>query len=324
MTSYPLACVTGATGLIGRYVVKLLCQQGYAVRILSRKPAVIVQPSPAQEQISYHCGDLCDVSSLDGFLQDAVLLFHCAGEVRDQQRMWQVNVQGTENLLHVAARASALRYLCHISSAGVVGNTSDLLITEETQPCPRMLYESSKWASEQLVRQGLGKSKSVVILRPTVVVDETHPGPMQLAMQNGVAARLKRWIKGGEGAYMVHAEDVARAALFFIDTPFDEPACFFVSCDADPWNTLAGLRTMYHALQCGVTPQLSNCPMHVSLRVPYLWRQLMRRPALRGDKRFSSQKLFDQGFVYHYSVKTMVQRCLDFNESQHALSEILV
>lgn len=32
-----IACVTGATGMIGRKIVQGLLQQGYAVRVLSRK-----------------------------------------------------------------------------------------------------------------------------------------------------------------------------------------------------------------------------------------------------------------------------------------------
>lgn len=318
VSELPIACVTGATGLIGRYIVPLLLQQGYAVRILSRKPSSSVQAS-----VTHFIGDLGDLSSIHPFIQGATLLFHCAGEVHDPQKMWQVNVQGTENLLK-AARESSIRYFCHISSAGVIGNAAATLISEETEPSPRTLYESSKWASEQLVMQGLGENISVVVLRPTVVVDETRPGPVYLAMQDGLLARLKRWIKGGECAYMVHAEDVARAAFFFKDTRFDTPACFFVSCDADPWNTVAGIRAMYNALKCGITPQLSNCPAHLPVYVPHLLRQLANRPGLRGDQRFSSQKLLAQGFMYHCNVKSIVQRCIHLRESDSAISEILV
>lgn len=318
VSELPIACVTGATGLIGRYIVPLLLQQGYAVRILSRKPSSSVQAS-----VTHYTGDLCDLSLLHSFLQDATLLFHCAGEVNDPQKMWQVNVQGTENLLK-AARDSSIRYFCHISSAGVIGKTLSTIITEQTEPSPRTPYETSKWESEQLVMQGLGENISVVILRPTVVVDETRPGPVYLAMQDGLLACLKRWIKGGEGAYMVHAEDVARAALFFKDTRFDTPACFFVSCDADPWNTVAGIRTMYSALERGITPQLSDRPAHLPVHAPHLLRRLTHPSGLRGDQRFSSQKLLDQGFMYHCNVKTIVQRCIHGGESDRAISEILV
>ena len=145
MNSHPIACVTGATGLIGRYIVQLLCQQGYAVRILSRKPRAAQQCSE-QAQVTHYVGDLCDRASLYPFIQDAALLFHCAGELHNEQRMWQVNVQGTENLLQ-AARMSSLRYFCHVSSAGVIGRAASTIINEETAPSSRTVYESSKKAS---------------------------------------------------------------------------------------------------------------------------------------------------------------------------------
>ncbi|GAI65017.1 unnamed protein product [marine sediment metagenome] len=157
--------------------------------------------------------------------------------------MWDVNVLGTERLLSIV-KDSSIKYLCYLSSAGVVGRTNIKWVDEKTKCEPQNVYERSKWEAEQLVAGGIDGCR-IVILRPTNVIDNKRPGALGLPMRSSWLDRFKVFLKGGECAHIVHAEDVAEAAMYFVSRPFNIPRCFFVSCDYELLNTFAGLWALY-------------------------------------------------------------------------------
>ena len=130
--------------MVGRKIVQRLLLRRYSVRILTRKSNF---DNPAVEVFT---GDLEDEKVLKLFLSNADLLFHCAAELHDKFKMWDVNVRGTERLLKIANDTS-IKYLCYLSSAGVVGQTSVKWVDEKTTCNPQNTYEKSKWAAEQIV-----------------------------------------------------------------------------------------------------------------------------------------------------------------------------
>ena len=125
-------------------------------------------------------GGLENEEVLRSFLLGGDLLFHCAAELVDEDKMWEVNVLGTERLLRLAKEAG-IQYLCYFSSAGVIGRTKRKWVDEETKCNPQNVYEQSKWSAEQLVAKGIDGCQ-VIILRPTNIIDErqtdtTHRTP---------------------------------------------------------------------------------------------------------------------------------------------------
>jgi len=286
----PLACVTGATGLIGGRLVPRLLRQGYRVRVLSRRQSL------AMDRVEVCCGGLEDEAAVREFLKGARLLFHCAAELADQSRMWDVNVAGTERLLRLAA-AAGIEYLCHLSSAGVVGRTNQTWVTEAAPCQPQNLYERTKLEAERLAAR-LGSGCRTVILRPTNVVDHHKPGALGLPERAALADRLKVFVTGGECAHIVHAEDVAAAAVFFISAPLNRSEVFFVSCDHEPLNTVAGLWALYRACREGRPLERVKPVAHLPLIVPYWLRRLRRARGNRGDVRYSPKRLLATGFTF--------------------------
>ena len=69
-----IACVTGASGMVGSKIVQRLLAQGYIVRSLSRRK---YSDDP---DVELFLGGLEDQKVLDAFLRNAELLFHCAAE----------------------------------------------------------------------------------------------------------------------------------------------------------------------------------------------------------------------------------------------------
>lgn len=297
-----IACVTGASGMVGSKIVKRLTSQGYKVRALSRSKYL------DDPNVELFRGGLEDEDVLKSFLYNASLLFHCAAELKDQSKMRDVNVLGTERLLHIV-RKSSIRYLCYLSSAGVVGRTNIKWVDEETICKPQNTYEQSKWEAEQLVSGGIDGC-SIVILRPTNVIDNKRPGTLGLPMRSSWLDRFKVFLKGGECAHIVHAEDVAEAAMYFVSRPFNTPRCFFVSCDYEQLNTFAGLWALYRTIENNRPVDSVRPAPHLPLIVPHILRQLRRGKGNRGDVRYSTEKLISEGFKFHLGVEGAVKQII--------------
>lgn len=301
-SSKPLtACVTGASGMIGRRIVARLLARGYLVRALSRSRYV----NPKTQIFK---AGLSDEVALNHFVNGADMLFHCAAELNNASQMTAVNVKGTEHIAQLI-RQNRVKYFCHISSAGVIGNTTELLV-DETTPCnPQNAYERSKWQAEQIALSEIAGCNTV-ILRPTNVIDEERLGALSMPVNGSLPNRLKAFVKGGECAHIVHAEDVADAAIYFIDRPVQKPRIFFVSCDDDPINTVAGLWTLYHALAAGRAGVPATPMAHLPLTVPYLIRRLRRGVGNRGDIKYSSARLIAEGFKFTLGITGAINKII--------------
>lgn len=294
-----IACVTGASGIVGKRIVTGLLDLGWRVRILSRRRM------KCDGRVSLFNGDICDIETLRGFVSGADAMFHCAAELIDESMMWSVNVEGTRNVV-TAVLNEGMTYFCHISSAGVVGNAQEKIVDESSACQPYNIYEKTKLEAEKLVEVGVAGSR-VVILRPTNVVAEEKPGVLCSAF-GGISNRLKLFLKGGECAHVVHADDVAAAALYLMDCDNETPECYFVSCDDAPLNTYAGVAALYNAFQQGSHADVRRTPLHVPICVAYAVRCLLRGRRNRGDVVYSSKKLLSTGYQFQVGFEGAVAR----------------
>ncbi len=296
-----IVCVTGATGMVGSKITALLLSHGYTVRILTRKSY------PATSDAEVFKGNIQDEDMLRNFMRGAKIVFHCAAELKDESQMEAVNVRGTELVLKIA-EISGIKYFCYLSSVGVIGSTNVKTPNELTACNPQNTYEKTKWASEQIVARGI-KGCKVVILRPTNVIDEERPGVLAIPKRGSFLDFCKVFVKGGECAHIVHAEDVAAAALHFISYPMGTtPECYIVSCDREPLNTLAGLWALYNAFRNKKELQDLPPPVHLPLIVPYILRKILRIKCNMGNIRYSSEKLLKTGFTFKLGLKGAIDR----------------
>ncbi len=283
--------MTGATSPIGRYIVSALLEGGEQVRIISRKTI-----SSRDDNLEVVQGDLRHKETVAICLKGVDCVFHCAAEFRDQETLWDVNVCATRHLLEGIYQQS-IDYFCLISSAGVLGACSDPWVDESTACHPRDLYEKSKFAAEQCVMNSQIDAR-VCVLRPVFVVSSERPGFVQYPIRNTWKDRLMVYFKGREQAHLIHASDVASAAIFFMDKDFHGPECFYVSCDEDEMNTVGGIYASYRNLSEGhAQAGKSDIPFCGPRLLPHVIRFLLRGPSLHGRVRFSSAKLNRFGFT---------------------------
>lgn len=304
-----IAAVTGASGMVGRRITQKLLQEGYEVRVLTRNESF------KNVKVHVYYGNIEDMDVLRLFLKNVSHLFHCAAELHNESKMWDVNVSATEKILNLLP-VSSVTYFCYLSSAGVIGLTDKKLVDETSECNPQNSYEESKWAAEKLVARGI-ENCSTVILRPTDVIDEQRPGALALPMRNNWRDRLVVFLKGNECAHIVHAEDVADAAIYFMNRSFEKPECFFVSCDHEPFNTFRGLWSLYKAIQRDKSVAEIRPKICLPIIVPYILRRLWRGPCNYGNVRYSSEKLLSTGFRYRLGVEGAVR---SIEETQRPVS----
>jgi nucleoside-diphosphate-sugar epimerase len=154
--------ITGASGFIGSLLVKKHLKMGDSVHVLSRKN------DNNTNDVCFHLGDLLDINSLDSFVNNIDVLYHCAAEIKDESKMNAVNVQGTKNLIEKAS--GKIKHWVQLSSVGVYGPIYSGIVTEDYLYNPKNEYENSKLKSDLLVLEATNnKIFTSTIIRPSIV-----------------------------------------------------------------------------------------------------------------------------------------------------------
>lgn len=204
ISAVPCILLTGATGLVGRFLLRRLLQAEHEV-------AVVIRPGPmggdgaegAQRRLEQAlqplesssllrrprviAWDLTDgpeklrSESIEWFKGRPTVVVHCAASIRFQKdsttgEPYQTNVHGTENLLKVCQRLNVLAFH-HVSTAYVGPHRDSGIVFEGpiNHPSNGNDYEQSKVAAEQLVTasQHIGR---VTLHRPSIVVGDSQSG----------------------------------------------------------------------------------------------------------------------------------------------------
>jgi len=197
-----IAAVTGGSGFIGRALVERLLRAGTfeEVRVLTRGGRVAEGARRVQADLTR--------DPLEPFVDGAGVVFHCAGELRNEGAMRALHVEGTRRLLG-AARGRAARWV-QLSSVGAYGRVVREGVIEEGSPlAPEGEYEATKVEADALVAQA---GLPWVTLRPSIVFG---PGMTNRSLHQWAGAIERGWFAsiGGPGAIAnyVYVDDVAEA-----------------------------------------------------------------------------------------------------------------
>jgi nucleoside-diphosphate-sugar epimerase len=202
--------ITGASGFIGSALVRRHLQAGHVVRALTRQPGRGLPPGVQPFEGDLERSDERLVRFADGL----DILYHCAGELVDERRMEAVNVGGVRTLLR-AADGRIGRWV-QLSSAGVYGRHRSGVISEETAPDPRGIYERTKADADALVMDAArrGAVASCTILRPSIVFGPAMPNESVRQMIRVIRRGLFFFIGArGASANYVHIDNVVDALV---------------------------------------------------------------------------------------------------------------
>lgn len=209
--------LTGASGLIGRYVHRMLRERGDKVVAIDRIAGDDVLAC-----------DLSEVHRLHELGSEAAAIIHCGAisgpmVARDNPYLIvQSNIVGTANILELA-RVKGMRRVVYCSSVSAFGNTPAGLdlVPEDVVLKPTSVYGASKAAGEQLL-EGYRQQHGVdsVSLRPGWVYGpgRTTDCAIRTMIEDAQAGRPTSFPFGRDFyRQYVHVQDVADAILLALD-----------------------------------------------------------------------------------------------------------
>ena len=172
--------VTGASGLVGRFIVEEAIAAGDEVLSLSRTP-----PAPGffSAPVEHRAYDLtAEPPALDGCDALVHLAFlhepgrYRGGEGADAAGFRHANLDGSLRLFEAARRMGVKRVLFLSTRAVYGGYPAGTRLGEEMEPRPDTLYGEVKLAAEQALAALAGPGFATASLRATGVYGPAGPG----------------------------------------------------------------------------------------------------------------------------------------------------
>jgi UDP-glucose 4-epimerase len=242
--------VTGAQGFLGRAVTRLLARSEVEVIALD----LTTRESSSNASTAIHVvSDITDrqelarifrQNSIDRIVHLAAILPTAAQ--RDPARATQVNVDGSLNLLELAAQ-SGVRRVVFGSSLSIYGSRSpDHVVSEADRAAPEDVYGAAKLYVEQLGSAYAETcSLEFVSLRIGRVVGpgarsttSAWRSEMFELLSANRAGEVRIPYVGSERVLLVHVEDAARALITLLQGPRPAHAIYNAPCESWVVNDL--------------------------------------------------------------------------------------
>ncbi|KAM1018191.1 hypothetical protein TB2_039672 [Malus domestica] len=270
-------CVTGASGYIASWLVKLLLQKGYNVKATVRDPndakktEHLLSLDGAKERLHLFKADLLEEGSFDAVVDGCVGVFHTASPVQYSATDPQVEiidpaVKGTLNVLKSCAKFPAVKRVVLTSSMASVGIsgkplTSDVVMDETWYSDPLFCEKTEQWyplsktlAEEAAWKFAKGNGIDLVSIHPGIVI-----GPLLQPTLNLSIEYFLDLMSGIKTLFINHTfvdvRDVASAHIQAFEAPSASGRYCLVAQVADSPDTLKILRELYPTLSL---PELGN------------------------------------------------------------------
>ena len=299
--------ITGGTGLIGTYVIKLLVQDGARIIIYDINPVKnrildSLLEKPGGSNIKIIRGDILDLSYLINIVQEYKVnrIIHLAAlqEVYAGNPLiaiTQINCIGTINILE-AARILGVERVVWMSSQTVF-NPGQKNIKDDTLHDPRSIYAATKSYSEQVGKYYFSEYKVDNIgIRPgTVYGAELNPiargGSWSLTNELLVYPALGKpgKVTTGVSVDWMYVEDAARAVVMAGKAKTTKTRVFNVTGD---------FRSMEEAVN------------HVKKLIPDAKFTIIQRPVIPGEIRDSSGAKEEIGYEFQWKLEQGIEKTI--------------
>eukprot|EP00854_Cymbomonas_tetramitiformis_P006384 gene6384-7648_t len=164
--------VIGGSGNLGSAIVRLLCSRGATVRVFD----VVAYKGP--ECVTFRKGDVRIQSDLMPSVEGCDIVFHTASiiDIRPipSPNMFDVNVNGTANIIHCCTTAGVQR-LVYTSSIEVVSGGQDIVDGNEKMEVPLhhpLPYAATKSKAEASILAANSAHMFTCALRPGYIIGE--------------------------------------------------------------------------------------------------------------------------------------------------------
>lgn len=228
--------LTGATGLVGHYLLAELIKSHDDVKALyrtetKRDRAIIriqnLLPEAKQKRLAHVIwvkADLTNVPDLKKVFENVTHVYHCAGlvsfNVRDKHRLRKVNIEGTANMVNLALENNVAKF-CHLSSVSALGSEPDGRPIHEKSPRNNnkfhSYYDISKYGAEMEVWRGTQEGLRAVIVNPAIIIGAGNWTSGSGQIFKLTAQNFPFRVPRGSGFVSVH--DVVSAMAQLMDSP---------------------------------------------------------------------------------------------------------
>lgn len=235
------AFVTGGSGFVGHNLIRRLVAEDWRVTALHRPSSDLtyLQRLPV-ERVS---GDLTDGASLLAAIPERVdAVFHVASDLnfwaQNNAQQTANNVDGTRHLVEAALQRGAKRFV-YTSTLGTYGDRPGLITERSAQlgAQSRINYSRTKWAAEEVVREGVQRGLPAVIMNPGGIFgpfDRTTWGAFFFLVRDG----LLPYVPDTGLMTWCHVDDVVAAHITAAEKGQRGHNYILGGAEADLWEVL--------------------------------------------------------------------------------------
>ena len=206
--------VTGADGLLGSNLVRLLITRGYDV-------SVFLHPSSRSTtldglEIQKHFGDILEPESLENAMTQIDAVVHAAANTSiwpaRSENVRMVNIQGTQNVINLVLKYNISRMI-YIGSASSVNTVGASNVNSYPGAKFGLDYIDSKYEALNLILDAVKtKELPALAILPTFMIGPYDSSPSSGKMIIAVAKRKLKFYTGG-GRNFVSVKDVSSAIV---------------------------------------------------------------------------------------------------------------
>lgn len=216
---FNMILVTGGTGFLGAYIIKNLIERGHTIRAIRRSTKLpFFIDAAILSKVEWVEGDVLDVVALSEAMQGIDAVIHSAAVVsfakHNRKEMYNVNIEGTANVVNAALEAGVKRIL-HVSSIAALGRTTKRsTVTEEKEweeNKANTHYAITKRHAEMQVWRGFAEGLEGAIINPSTILGFGNWNESSCAVFKNSYKGFPWYTKGING--FVGVEDVAEAAV---------------------------------------------------------------------------------------------------------------
>lgn len=216
--------ITGASGFIGRRLLKTFAQDGHALHVLTRHAGTNLPPN-----VRLSVWDAAKSEPPEEALRDADAVIHLAGEniaqrwtAEAKRRIRESRADGTRHLVSALAKLPRKpAVLVSASAIGYYGSRGDETLTESSAPGAGFLPDLCvEWEREAQSAEALGIR--VARIRTGVALDPRGGALKKMlpAFRLGLAGKLgdgRQWMS------WIHLDDLAALFRFVLENPIAGP-----------------------------------------------------------------------------------------------------
>lgn len=273
--------ITGASGLLGSYLIRDLLKKQVHIIALYRKEKCNLLTNEEVGKVEWVQGDILDVDVLLQAMEGCSQVYHCAGLVSFNPSrandLMKVNVEGTANMVNVALELGIEKFL-HVSSVAAIGRKRNnqtvhegLKWDDEANPS---VYGKSKYLGEMEVWRGVGEGLHAVIVNPVIILGKGDWNDGSCATFKNAYNEFPWYTEGISG--FVDAADVSKAMIGLMESEV-EGERFIISGENLTY------RVVFNMMADGFNkkqPRLKVSPLLAEL----VWRMVKIKSAITGEE----------------------------------------